>query len=172
MKALTIKLLATFFGVGLIPFAPGTFASIATFMIFFLCQYYSPIILYHSPFFFGIFLLLMTGFFGYYATKFYIEELDDHDPKEVVIDEVLGLSVAFVLYLLITSYYFVSTMDPFLMILGLIVFRLADIFKWWPANIYDQHYHNAFGVMMDDVFAGLYSGMTMIIAHMWYFNYV
>ena len=76
------------------------------------------------------------------------------DPGFVVIDETVGQTLTFI---------FVAGMDFswVMVLLGFALFRFFDIVKIWPASYFDSSVHNAFGVMMDDVIAGLYAGIVL-----------
>jgi phosphatidylglycerophosphatase A len=126
-----------FFGtiayVGKIPFAPGTFGSLAALVAWYFLK---PTI--SDPLF-----LLLTGaifFFGVVVTDVLISVWENHDPQQVVIDEWISL------YLV-----------PHSITWGLVafvLFRIFDIFKPGPVQIMDDM-HDAIGVMMDDVVAGI-----------------
>ena len=85
-----------------------------------------------------------------------MKDLDNKDPKEIVIDEFVGQSIPICLYEIahsvdketnqVLTYYFII----------FILFRIFDIIKPYPVNYYDKNFKNSFGVMMDDVCAGLY----------------
>ena len=130
-----------FFGticyVGHIPFAPGTFGSLVALIAWY---YLKPLL--SDPLF-----LLITGaifFFGIVVTDILIAVWDDNDPKQVVIDEWVGMWIS--LYLV-----------PHSIKWGLIaffLFRIFDIFKPGPVQAMDDM-HDATGVMLDDVVAGV-----------------
>ena len=91
-----------------------------------------------------------------YAINKFIEDKDNKDPKEVVIDELIGQSIPICLYEVahtqpkevnevLTTYF-----------LMFILFRVFDITKPYPVSYYDKNFKNGFGVIMDDVCAGLY----------------
>ena len=130
-----------FFGticyVGHIPFAPGTFGSLVALIAWY---YLKPLI--SDPLF-----LLITGaifFFGIVVTDILITVWNDDDPKQVVIDEWVGMWIS--LYLV-----------PHSVKWGLIaffLFRIFDIFKPGPVKAMDDM-HDATGVMLDDVVAGV-----------------
>jgi|TARA_B110000914_G_scaffold163793_1_gene144310 phosphatidylglycerophosphatase A len=130
-----------FFGtiayVGKIPFAPGTFGSLAALVAWYFLK---PTI--SDPLF-----LLLTGaifFFGVVVTDVLISVWENHDPQQVVIDEWVGMWIS--LYLV-----------PHSITWGLVafvLFRIFDIFKPGPVQIMDDM-HDAIGVMMDDVVAGI-----------------
>ncbi len=153
-------LFVTFFGIGHVKFAPGTFASIITsillFISFHILNISSNIIL---IFLFFIFL------YSFYAVSSYIKKINNKDPKEVVIDEVIGQSVPIYLYEIShgTSKQFNDALVFYVIIF--ILFRLFDIFKPFPVNYFDKKFKNSFGVIFDDICAGLYV-VLVIVAYM------
>ena len=151
-------LFVTFFGIGTLRYAPGTFTSLITtvflYSLFHIINLSSVLIL--------IFLILIF-FYSFYAVADYIRDNENKDPKEVVIDEVIGQSIPIYLYEIahgtnksyqeaILFYFFIF-----------LLFRFFDIKKPFPINIFDKKFKNSFGVIFDDVFAGLYVVLTLII---------
>ena len=144
-------LFVTLFGIGKIKIIPGTFASLATALfLFFLFHILnvSPNIV--------LFLIIIIFFISFYAVNIFIKDLTNKDPKEVVIDEFIGQSIPICLYEIahnipketdqVLKFYFIM----------FILFRFFDITKPYPANYCDKNFKNSFGVIMDDVVAGLY----------------
>ena len=144
-------LFVSLFGIGKIKKIPGSFASLTTTLfLFFLFQ-----ILNISPNTF-LFFLIIIFFISFFAVNIFIKNLDNKDPKEVVIDEFIGQSIPICLYEIahegtketahvLTSYFIMF-----------ILFRIFDIAKPYPVSYYDKNFKNSFGVIMDDVAAGLY----------------
>ena len=131
------ELIGTVFYIGKMPFAPGTWGSLAALIIWYLLK---PSMI--DPLF-----LLITGglfFIGIAVSAILTKELDQKDPKEIVIDEWVGMWVA--LYL--CPHDFKWGMVAFLF------FRIFDIFKPGPVQLMDDM-EAAPGVMMDDVVAGI-----------------
>jgi len=151
-------LFVTLFGIGKIKKIPGSFASLATtIFLFFLFH-----ILYASP---NIFLIsvIIIFFISLYAVNIYIKDLDNKDPKEVVIDEFIGQSIPICLYEI--AHQGTKETDQVLIsyFVMFILFRIFDIVKPYPANFYDKKFKNSFGVIMDDVCAGLYVVAILIL---------
>ena len=143
-------LFVTLFGIGKIKKIPGSFASLGTtILLFFLFH-----ILYFSPNIVLIFVIIIF-FISLYAVNIFIKDLDNKDPKEVVIDEFIGQSIPICLYEIshvgtketgnVLTFYFIM----------FILFRIFDITKPYPVSYYDKNFKNSFGVIMDDVCAGL-----------------
>tara|TARA_Y100000590_G_scaffold17610_1_gene21120 strand:- start:597 stop:1091 length:495 start_codon:yes stop_codon:yes gene_type:complete len=141
----------TLFGIGKIKKIPGSVASlVTTLFLFFLFHILNmpPNIL--------LILLIIIFFISLYAVNIFIKDLDNKDPKEVVIDEFIGQSIPICLYEIahegskdtsqVLTFYFIM----------FILFRIFDITKPYPVSYYDKNFKNSFGVIMDDVCAGLY----------------
>ena len=139
------------FGIGKLPKIPGSYASLVT--VFFLYILFN--ILSVSP---NIFLFFLVGIFiiSLFAINLFVKDLSNKDPKEVVIDEFIGQSLPICLYEIahnepedpakVLTFYFIM----------FILFRIFDITKPYPVSYYDKNFKNGFGVIMDDVCAGLY----------------
>ena len=151
-------LFVTFFGVGTFRYAPGTITSLITTILLF--SFFHIVNLSYDI----IFLILIIIFlYSFYAVSYYIKESENKDPKEVVIDEVIGQSIPIFLYE--TSHGVTkSSEEAFLYYIYIfILFRFFDIKKPFPINIFDNKFKNSFGVIFDDVIAGLYVVLTLII---------
>ena len=151
-------LFVTLFGIGKISKIPGSIASLfTTFFLFFLFQ-----ILNISP---NIILIAIIIVFllSLYSVNIYIKNMDNKDPKDVVIDEFIGQSIPICLYEVahegaketneVLTFYFIM----------FILFRIFDITKPYPVSYYDKNFKNSFGVIMDDVCAGLYVVAVLVL---------
>lgn len=149
-------LLATFFGAGRAPFAPGTFGSLATLPLAFALAYFYGIN--------GILTGAAAAFFIGVAATREVLKTSRHDPSFVVIDEVAGQLFAFapVAAFLHNN---ASTAAGLTYLLGFGLFRLFDITKPQPAKWADTKVLNAWGVMLDDIFAGLYAALLLYLQH-------
>ena len=151
-------LFVTVFGIGTLRYAPGTFASLVTtvflYSLFHVINLQNIMIL--------IFLLLVF-FYSFYAVNDYIRDNKNKDPQEVVIDEVIGQSIPIYLYEIAhqTEKSFQEAILIYIYIF--ILFRFFDIKKPFPINIIDKKFKNSFGVIFDDVIAGFYVVVTLII---------
>ena len=146
------------FGLGKIKIIPGTFGSLAT--IIFL--YFVFHILKLSP---NIILIciVVIFFISLYTVNIFIKDLDHKDPKEVVIDEFIGQSIPICLYEIahegsrkteeVLTFYFIM----------FVLFRIFDITKPFPVNYYEKNFKNSFGVIMDDICAGLYVVAVLVL---------
>jgi phosphatidylglycerophosphatase A len=151
-------LFVTLFGIGKIKKIPGSFASLATTLfLFFLFHIFNV-----APNTVLIFLIIIF-FISIYAVNIFIKNLVNKDPKEVVIDEFIGQSIPICLYEIahegakethqvLTSYFIMF-----------ILFRIFDIVKPYPVSYYDKNFKNSFGVIMDDICAGLYVVAVLVL---------
>ena len=151
-------LFVTFFGIGTVRYAPGTITSLITTILLF--SFFHIIILSKNII---LFLLILTFLYSLFAVAEYIKEKQNKDPKEVVIDEVIGQSIPIYLYEIAhnTTKNIEETFLYYVYIF--ILFRFFDIKKPFPINIVDKKFKNSFGVIVDDVIAGLYVTLTLII---------
>jgi len=151
-------LFVTLFGIGKIKLIPGSFASLATtFFLFFLFHVFniSPNVVLIS--------VVIIFFISLYSVNIFIKDMDNKDPKEVVIDEFIGQSIPICLYEIahegvketnqVLTFYFIM----------FILFRIFDIVKPYPVSYYDRNFKNSFGVIMDDVAAGLYVVAVLVL---------
>ena len=151
-------LFVTLFGIGKIKLIPGSFASLATTLFLFFIFHIFNI----SP---NIILigLIIIFFISLYAVNIFIKDLENKDPKEVVIDEFIGQSIPLCLYEVahnvpketaeILKFYFIM----------FILFRVFDITKPFPVSYYEKNFKNSLGVIMDDVCAGLYVVAVLVL---------
>ena len=148
----------TFFGIGKFKVAPGSLASLVTVMLLY---YFFHILNLSSTLIFLI--LLIIFFYSFYAVTDYIKDTENKDPKEVVIDEVIGQSIPIFLYEISHNTIKHSNEAILFYLYIFILFRFFDIKKPFPVNYFDKKFKNSFGVIFDDVIAGLYVVLTLII---------
>jgi phosphatidylglycerophosphatase A len=143
-------LLATWFGSGLLPVAPGSWASLVALPCAALLTWLG-----------GPLLVLLAGaavfILGIWAADAYMAATGVHDPPAIVVDEVVGqwLTLALV------------PPDPVVYALGFLLFRVLDVLKPWPADFVDRTVTGGFGVMLDDVVAGAYAGGALWLIVPW-----
>ena len=151
-------LFVTCFGIGSLRYAPGTITSLVTtiflYSLFHIVGLSKNIIL----------IVLITVFiYSFYAVSEYIRSNENKDPKEVVVDEFIGQSIPIYLYE-ISHGTVKNSQEAILFYLYIfILFRYFDIKKPFPVSFFDKKFKNSFGVIMDDVVAGLYVVLTLII---------
>ena len=150
------KLISTFFGVGLLKPAPGTWGSLAALPLFW--------IIYETAGLIGIMLFgAATFYFGWKATEVYSQQTQSHDASEVVIDEVVGQFIALVPVAIGATMMGVGIemLWPG-WIAAFVLFRAFDIFKPGIIGRFDKG-TTALSVMLDDVFAGLFAAISVLI---------
>ena len=146
------QIFSTLFFIGYIKWAPGTFGSIFSLII---------IVLLHNIInknqFIIIFiciLLLATQFI-----KIYSKSVNKDDAKEIIIDEFLGVYL-----IIIFSYDFkIFNNELVKILLILLFFRIFDILKPFPANWIDKNLKNSYGIILDDIVAGIYTIITLTL---------
>ena len=151
-------LFVTLFGIGKLKKIPGSYASLATtiflFILFHILNFSPNIVL------IGVIIVFLISL---YTVNIFIKDMDNKDPKEVVIDEFIGQSIPICLYEIahkgpketsqVLTFYFIM----------FILFRIFDILKPYPVSYYDKKFKNSFGVVMDDVCAGLYVVAVLVL---------
>ena len=140
--------------IGKVKYAPGTVASLITCLVFLLLINIFNI--------FVIFLFTLIIFcYSFLAINNSFENFDSEDPQEIVIDEVVGQ----MLPLLAMPIY--ETLCPlpkiYYCVAAFLAFRLFDIWKPYPVSYADNNVKGALGIMLDDIFASIYSIIILII---------
>ena len=151
------SLFVTLFGLGKIKFMPGTFGSLATVVILFY--------LFHSLNISSNVILIgwiIVFIYSFYAVSTYTEDSKNKDPGEIIIDEFLGQSIPIYLYEISHGTTKESNESIVYYALFFILFRYFDIMKPFPVNFFDKNFKNSFGVIMDDICAGLYVVLTVV----------
>ena len=150
-------LFVTLFGIGKIKMLPGSFASLATALFLFFLFH----ILNVSPNMI-LFSIIIIFFISLYAVSIFIKNLPNKDPKEIVIDEFIGQSIPICLYEVAHDMPKNNDTLKFYLIM-FVLFRFFDIVKPFPVSYYDKNFKNSFGVIMDDVCAGLYVVVILVL---------
>ena len=150
-------LFVTMFGLGKVPIIPGTFGSLATVIILYI--FFHVLDLSSNTIFIGLIVILIYSFS---AVATHIEDNENKDPKEVIIDEFIGQSIPIYMYEI--SHGTEKSFDQAIIFYGVcfILFRFFDIAKPFPVSFFDKNYKNSFGVIMDDICAGLYVVLSLI----------
>ena len=147
-------LFLTLFNIGKIKNAPGTAASLITCLLFLLLINIFNISI--------IFLFTLAIFaYSFVAINNSFDEFSSNDPQEIVIDEFVGqmlpllaIPIYETLYLLPKMYYCIA---------AFLLFRLFDIWKPYPVSYVDKNVKGAIGIMLDDIFAGIYTTISLVI---------
>lgn len=147
--------IATGFGSGYLPKAPGTWGSLVGLLLVFLTL----------PF--GMeglaFLTVLSVIIGIWSSTIVMKDLEDPDPSIIVIDEIAGI---FLTFLLIAC--FNGPLSLFHLGLGFCTFRLFDIWKPFPISWVDQNFAKSkkyapIGVMLDDLLAALPAAFVVLV---------
>ena len=157
MKKINV-LISTFFGYGYLTRIPGTVASFVTTIFI----YIAFEILNYTDLKFTLILFLILFFYSFYAVKDAESEFEKKDPGQIVIDEVLGQAMPLILLLYLNQTNQISLPIEVYYIMSFFIFRFFDILKPFPVNYFDKNFKNYFGIIMDDIMAGLY---TMILIY-------
>ncbi|MDH3632352.1 MAG: phosphatidylglycerophosphatase A [Gammaproteobacteria bacterium] len=134
-----LHLLSLGFGSGLMPFAPGTFGTLVA------IPFYLLIAQLDVPYYLA-FILLAFGL-GVYLCRYTSAALGVHDHSGIVWDEFVGFWITMIA-VPVTWQWIVA---------GFVLFRVFDIVKPWPVKVVDKRMTGGFGIMFDDVLAGLYA---------------
>lgn len=136
---------ATLFGVGFAPTAPGTVASIVALPVGWILDLYLGRI--------GLMIATALVFLiGTWACGLYARAKGQNDPSECVVDEVAGQWTA----CLFAPFSFLGFGIAF------VLFRIFDILKPWPISWFDKEIPGGLGIMADDVIAGLMAGVILL----------
>ena len=151
-------LFVTLFGIGKLKKIPGSYASLATTIFLFLLFH----ILNLSPntVLIGVIIIFLISL---YAVNIFTHDLENKDPKEVVIDEFIGQSIPICLYEIAHEGSRETSQVLIFYFIMFILFRIFDITKPYPVSYYDKNFKNSFGVIMDDVCAGLYVVAVLVL---------
>lgn len=133
------------FGSGLAPKAPGTFGTLVALPIFWLIHDWS-LVAYLA-------FVAIAFIAGIWFCQRAVDWLKQDDPSGVVWDEVVGYLVAMI----------AAPSGWVWMLTGFVLFRFFDIVKPWPVSLADKKLHGGLGIMLDDVVAGLYAALSLVV---------
>lgn len=154
-KDFLYHLIATFFFSGKSPKAPGTMGSLATLpLVALVYPLGTPTLLIAT---------VLSYLIGIWAVQKILATSTNKDPGFVVIDETAGQLTTFLFIAPVASLSIIN------LILGFALFRLFDIVKIWPCSYFDKKVVGAFGVMTDDIFAGIYAGTVLLLINQFIF---
>jgi len=143
--------LALLGGIGRFPFAPGTVATVVAGIPFAWVMGLLPLPV-------GFLMLALVILVSCYVSDQTEKILKIHDPGAVVIDELAGYLVTMIgLPITVKS-----------LLLGVVAFRLFDIWKPWPVSLCDQKVNGGLGIVLDDLAAGVFAHLSIwIILQLW-----
>jgi len=142
-----VHFLALGFGSGLAPKAPGTFGTLAALPLVWLLSSYASFSLY-------VFITCLVCIGGIWICDKTANDMQVHDDSSIVWDEVAGM--------LITMLAVPISWQT--MLAGFLLFRVFDILKPWPISYLDKQVHGGFGIMIDDVLAGVFALLCLQLA--------
>lgn len=146
--------IATSFGIGKMPFAPGTWGSLPAFPIAFLGFFHFGA----DGYLVVACILLLLTVLGVWASHIYCQRTGIHDAKEVVIDEVVGQLLVLLAIAPTLENVDHSGWNGFIVMAScFLLFRLFDITKPWPISIADTKVGGGIGIMLDDLLAAIYA---------------
>jgi len=158
MKKINV-LISTFFGFGYLTRIPGTVTSLVTTIFIYITFEY----LEYANFKFSLIFFIILLSYSFYAVKDSESEFKDKDPRQIVIDEVLGQAMPLILLLYLSQNNLLSIQIEIYYVLSFLFFRFFDILKPFPVDYFDKNFKNYFGIIMDDLMAGLYSMLLIYL---------
>ena len=136
------------FGSGLAPKAPGTFGS--AFALLFIPFWFAV------GFNLSLALIVLMSLVGIYICGKTAEIINVHDDGRIVWDEFAGQSIAFLPLI------YIGQISWLWVLVGFALFRLFDIWKPWPINVVDRQVDGGFGIMLDDIIAGIWAALCIL----------
>ena len=158
MKKINV-LISTFFGYGYLTKIPGTITSLITTIFIYIAYEY----LGYADLKFSVIFFLLLFFYSFYAVKDSESEFKNKDPRQIVIDEVLGQAMPLILLLYLNQNNQLSLQIEIYYFLSFLSFRFFDIIKPFPVSYFDKNFKNYFGIIMDDIMAGFYSMLVIYL---------
>lgn len=137
------------FGSGLAPKAPGTFGS--AFALLFVPFWFAV------GFNLSLALIVLMSLVGIYICGKTAEIIHVHDDGRIVWDEFAGQSIAFLPLI------YIGQISWLWVLVGFALFRLFDIWKPWPINVVDRQVDGGFGIMLDDIIAGIWAALCILL---------
>ena len=142
-----VHFLALGFGSGLAPKAPGTFGTVAALPLVILLSLYTSFSVYLT-------LTIIACVVGIWICGKTADDMQVHDDSSIVWDEVAGMLITMLAVPLSWQ----------TLLAGFVLFRLFDILKPWPIGYLDKHVDGGFGIMIDDVLAGVFALAALQLA--------
>ena len=148
LKKSLALLIAEFFYCGRFPYAPGTIGSLGALII------WVPALYCAWPFWLKLLVLALLFIIGLWASTYGIAYYKKSDPKQVVIDEVVGIGLPFL----------VISPHIFEIVAAFVLFRFFDIVKPWPIKYVEKRFPDHWGIMLDDIVAGIFAMIIMLLS--------
>lgn len=144
-------LFATGFGSGLSPIVPGTMGTVAS-IPFFLLLAQLPLAIY-------LLLVVVAAIIGVKICQVTSDDMGVHDHGSIVWDEFVGFWIT----MLIVPWLQLPLSDWKWLLTGFVLFRAFDMIKPWPIGWFDKKVHGGFGIMLDDIVAGIMAGIVLYL---------
>ena len=144
-----VLFLAFGFGSGMSKKAPGTMGTLAAIPVYWLFAQTNSVVY--------ALLMLVVSVIGIWICGIAADKLGEHDFGGIVWDEIAGYLITMCLVPLTWQ----------TIIVGFILFRIFDILKPWPISWLDRYVQGGFGIMIDDVLAGIFAGALLLLAFNW-----
>ena len=168
------SLIATCFGIGKIPFAPGTFGTIFGVVLIIILTFLPQYGFFDKSLLLAVFAIctVLLSFWGWWAAEVYSKATGSKDPKEVVIYEVAGIfltaTLIAVCYVPLLAYdperfARLLVVSPYYLLVGFLLFRVFDITKLWHVGIVERKFDGGFGIMIDDLVAAIYAAIAFYL---------
>ena len=148
-------ILATGFGVGFIPFAPGTWGSLLSIFLY--------LMLLSIPFYIFVLSILILTLLGIWSSDISAFILADKDPSQVVIDEIAGMGICLFL---------VHPTKILGILFCFLAFRIFDILKPFPIGYLEKKFKRGFGIMVDDFVSGIIAGVIVLIIKAYFYKFM
>ena len=137
----------------------GTWASLFTVFVLFLTIYFLKI-----PVFVVTILFFVILFYSYFAIDSSLKDFKDSDPQEIVVDEFIGQSIPIILFEIFHGDRNYSAYEALQIYLWFfLLFRVFDGLKPFPIDYVDKKFKNSFGILFDDILAGIYVVLCLIL---------
>lgn len=150
-------LFLSFFWVGFLPKAPGTWGSLATLPFLYILGRFNPPYLLFIPFI--VIVTIISSFVAESVQK----KFELHDPQFIVIDEVLGMTV---------SWLFIQQHNLTHLFILFLLFRFFDIVKIFPASYFDKKVDHGAGTILDDIVSGVYAGLVYLVINHYFGSFL
>ena len=150
-------LFLSFFWVGFLPKAPGTWGSLATLPFLYVLGRFNPPYLLFIPF------ILIVTIISSFVAESVQRKFNLHDPQFIVIDEVLGMA---------TAWLFIQEHNLSHLFLLFLLFRFFDIVKFFPASYLDKKVDHGAGTILDDIVSGVYAGLTYLAINDYFHSFL
>jgi len=142
-----VHFLALGFGSGLAPKAPGTFGTLAALPLYWLMMDLSLTLF--------IAITAIITVVGFWICDKAANDMQVHDHGAIVWDEVAGMLITMI----------AAPVSLLSLVIGFALFRFFDILKPWPIKLLDKHVKGGFGIMIDDVLAGVFAAICLQLIH-------